>query len=202
MQIGVDQIVLAVHLITGGLVRLGRLHGGKVGRDQVLPETDAREDVRRHVLCMRRSRRDLGVTPGGVDPPLRERRSVVEVNEIMSDARVPGVALEDWLQDGRSLELIGVSLVGRRGRDVQRNRVEDLRLVVVGIFCRQCLHRLEIGLNARLMSGLVVVDIHDRQSVDVVALALRLGARGLRRLNGGKAERQVGRRRRVVRIVE
>jgi hypothetical protein len=84
------------------------------------------------MLRMRRSRRDLGVAPGGVDPFLRERRRVIEVNEIMSDTRVPGLPLVDRLQDGRSLELIGVSLVGRRGRDVQRNRVEDLCLVVVG----------------------------------------------------------------------
>jgi hypothetical protein len=41
------------------------------------------------------------------------------VDEIMSDTRMPGLSLEDRLQDGGSLELIGVSLVGRRGRDVQ-----------------------------------------------------------------------------------
>jgi hypothetical protein len=41
-----------------------------------------------------------------------------------------------------------------------------------------------------------------RQSVDVVALARRLGACGFRRLNSGEAERQVRRGRRVVRIVE
>src|ERR1700690_4239772 len=88
LQIGVDQIVLSVHLITGGLVRLGCLHRGNVGCDRVFPETDTGEDVRGHMLRMRRSWRDLGVAPGGVDPSLRERRSVVEVNEIMSDTRV------------------------------------------------------------------------------------------------------------------
>jgi hypothetical protein len=115
---------------------------------------------------------------------------------------VPRLPLVDRLQDGRSLELIGVSLVGRRGGDIQRNCVEYLCLIVVRIFCGQRFHGLEVGLNARPMGGLVVVDIHDRQSVDEVALALRLGARGFRRLNSGKAERQVGRRRRIVRIVE
>ena len=75
------------------------------------------------------------------------------MNKIMSDTRVPRLPLVDRLQDGRSLELIGVSLVGRRGRDVQGNRVEDLCLIVVRIFCGQRFHRLEVGLNARRHAG-------------------------------------------------
>ena len=71
----------------------------------------------------------------------------------MRDAGMLGLALEDRLEDGRAFELIGVGLVGRRGRDVERDGVEDLRLVVVGIFCGQRLHRLQIGLNARRMRG-------------------------------------------------
>src|SRR5450759_2427387 len=55
LQIGVDQIVLPVHLITGRLFRLGRLHGGNIGRNRVFPESDAGEDMRGHVLRMRRS---------------------------------------------------------------------------------------------------------------------------------------------------
>jgi hypothetical protein len=52
------------------------------------------------------------------------------------------------------------------------------------------------------MGGLIVIDIHQRHGVDVVALALRLGTRGFRCLNCSEAERQVGRWRRVMRIVE
>src|SRR6476661_9147015 len=98
LQIGVNQIVLPVHLITGRLVRLGSLHGGNVGRNRVFPESDAGEDMRGHMLRMRRSRRDFGVAPGGVDPFLRERRRVVEMNEIMSDTWVPRLPLVDRLQ--------------------------------------------------------------------------------------------------------
>ena len=42
---------------------------------------------------MRCSRRDFGVAPGGVDPFLRERRKIIEMNEIMSDTRVPRLPL-------------------------------------------------------------------------------------------------------------
>ena len=106
------------------------------------------------MLRMRCSRRDFGVAPGGVDPFLRERRRIIEVNKIMSDTRVPRLPLVDRLQDGRSLELIGISLIGRRGRDVQGNRVEDLCLIVVRIFCSQRFHRLEVGLT-RVGCGIV-----------------------------------------------
>jgi hypothetical protein len=49
---------------------------------------------------------------------------------------------------------------------------------------------------------LVVVDVHDGERVDVVALALRLGADGLGLLYGRKPEREIRRWRRGVRIVE
>src|SRR5476649_2522578 len=109
LQIGVDQIVLTVHLISRRLVCLSRLHGGNVGRNRIFPESDSGKDVRGHMLRMRCSRRDLRVAPGGVDPFLRERRRVIEVDEIMSDTWMSGLALVDSLQDGGALELIGVS---------------------------------------------------------------------------------------------
>jgi hypothetical protein len=49
---------------------------------------------------------------------------------------------------------------------------------------------------------LVVIDVHDGERVDIVALALRLGADGLGLLDGRKPEREIRRRRRAVRIVE
>jgi hypothetical protein len=62
---------------------------------------------------MRRRRRDLGVAHGGVEAFLGDRRIVVEVDQIVGDARMPGLALEDRLQDGRAFELIGIALVRR-----------------------------------------------------------------------------------------
>ena len=52
------------------------------------------------------------------------------------------------------------------------------------------------------MIDLVVVHIHDGKRVDIVTLALRLGAGGFRLLDSGEAERQVRSGRWAVRIVE
>ena len=81
------------------------------------------------------------------------------MDQVVRDAGMPRLALEDRLQDGGALELIGIGLVVGRGRDVERDRVEDLRFVVVGIALRQRFHRLEIGLHARAVRDLVVVGI-------------------------------------------
>ena len=67
------------------------------------------------------------------------------MDQVVRDARMLRLALADRLEDRRALELVGIGLVARRGRDVQRDGVEDLRFVVVRIFRRQLLHRLEIG---------------------------------------------------------
>src|SRR5262249_306261 len=72
----------------------------------------------------------------------------------------------------------------------------------LGIASRQCLHRLEISLHAATVVDLVVIDVHDGERVDVVALALRLGADGLGLLYGRKPEREIRRRRRALRIVD
>ena len=52
------------------------------------------------------------------------------------------------------------------------------------------------------MGNLVVIGVHDGKGIDVIALALRLGADRLALLNGGKAERKVRCRRRSMRVVE
>ena len=55
----------------------------------------------------------------------------------------------------------------------------DLRLVIVGIALRQLFHGLGIGLNAGAVIDFIVVGVHDREGIDVVALALGLGADAL-----------------------
>ena len=55
----------------------------------------------------------------------------------------------------------------------------DHRLVVLGIFLRQLLHRLGIGHDAGAVIELLVVGIHDSERVEVVALTLGLGANAL-----------------------
>ena len=173
-----------------------------VGRDRFLPVADAREDMRRHVLRVRRAGRDLGITPGRIEPLLRNRRSVVQVDQIMRHARMVRLALRDRLQDRRAFELLGVSLVGRRRRRVQRERVVDLRLVVFRVALRQLLHRLRIGHDAGAVVDLVMVGIHHGERVDVVALTLRLGADAFALRDGRGALGEILRRRRHVRVQE
>ena len=134
---------------------------------------------------MRRTGRDLGVKPRSLQPFLGDRRVVIEVDQVVGDAGMLRLPLEDRLEDGRPLELVGVALVGRRGRRVQRERVMDLRLVVVGIALRNLLHRLRVGLRARQMGGFFEIGVHRSERIDVVAFALRFFADRFRLGNRG-----------------
>ena len=71
---------------------LGGLHGRAVGVDRLLPVAEAREDVRRHVLRVRRRRRDPRVPPRGVEALVGDGREVVAVDQIVRHARVVGLA--------------------------------------------------------------------------------------------------------------
>ena len=153
------------------------------------------------MLGVRRARRDRRIALCRVEPLIGDRRIVVEVDQIMRNAGMVRLALEDRLEDRRALELLGVGLVARRGRNVEGDRVVDLRLVVVGIFRRQRLHRLEISLHARPILDLVVVGIEHGERVDVVALALALGADRLGLLDRRERRREIRRRRREMRVV-
>jgi hypothetical protein len=64
------------------------------------------------------------------------------------DAGMARLALEDRLEDPCALELHGISLISRRGRDDEFDRIEDLRFIVVGIGLRHTFHALEIGEHA------------------------------------------------------
>ena len=80
----------------------------------------------------------------------------------MRDARMLRLALHDRPEYSRAFQLIGVSLVRGRGRNVERDRIENLRLVVGGVTAGKSFHRFQVGLNPRLMRDLLVVDVHDR----------------------------------------
>src|SRR3954465_3123133 len=79
LEQGVDHIVVGMELLAGVLALLGCLGGTAIGLDGFVPVADAREDVRWHMQCVRRRRRDLGIALGSVETPLCYRRIVVEV---------------------------------------------------------------------------------------------------------------------------
>ena len=153
-----------------GFLRDTRRFG--VRGDGFAPIADAREDVRRHVLGMGRRRRDLGVASRSLEALLGDRRIVVEVDQVVRHAGMLRLTLGDRLEDRRALELAGVGLVGRRSRGVERERVVNLRLVIVRIALRQLLHGLRIGHDAGAMIDLLVVGVHDAERIQIVALAL------------------------------
>ena len=169
---------------------------------EFVPKADAREDMRWHVLGVGRRRRDFRVTLGCLKAFLRERRIVVEMDEIVGDAGVLGLALEDRFQQRRAFELVDIGLVSRGSRDVERDRVRDLSLVIVRIARCDLLFRREIPLHARAMVDLIIVDVHRGDRIDVLPLALRLGTEGLAFFHGFETERKVLRRRRRVWIVQ
>ena len=110
----------------------------------------------RRVGCDLRIAQRRGQAFGG------DRRIIVQVDQVMGDARMLRLALHDRPEDRRAFQLIGVSLVRRRGRNIERDRIENLRLVVGGITAGKSFHRFQVGLNPRLMRDLVVIDVHHR----------------------------------------
>ena len=63
----------------------------------------------------------------------------------------------------------------RRRCDIQCDRISDPGFVVVGIALRQPFHRLQVFLHTLAIGQFIVVGIKNGESVDVIALALRLG---------------------------
>ena len=60
---------------------------------------------------MRRRRRDLGITVGGLEALLRGLRVVVQVNQVVRHTRMLWQPLRHRLEHGRPLRLLGVGLV-------------------------------------------------------------------------------------------
>src|SRR6266436_5579513 len=147
---------------------------------------------------MCRGWRDLGIASGGIEAFLGDRRIVVKVNQVMRHAGMLRLAYRDRLQDDRALELAGVGFVDRRSRRVQGEGIIDLRFVIVGIALCQLFHGLGVSLHARTVIDLVVVGVHGAERVEVVALALGLGADAFSLGDRGSALGEIlGGRRRV-----
>ncbi len=145
-----------------------------------LPKPDHGVDVRRHVPRVRHGRRNAGIAPRRRNSLLGKRRKVVGVNEVMRHARMLRVLLEEFLQQRRGLDLIGVGEIALRCRGLKRQRIKGLRLVVIGIALRHPLHRGTIGCQSDIHGDLVMVAEIDAKGIDPIALALRLRTRSPR----------------------
>ena len=179
------QLVVEIRGFLGHAPRFG------VGSNRILPVADAGENVRRHVLRVCRRGRHLGVASSGRKPVLRERGRIIKVDQIMGDSGMLRLTRPNLLQNCRSLKLIGISLVGRRRRDVESQCVIDLGFIIMRIALRQLVHRLEVGQNAGAMVDLVVVGVHSAKRIDIIALALGLGVRAFALCKSGSSLREV-----------
>ena len=130
---------------------------------------------------MRHRGRDLGVAHCRRQPEFGELLRVVAVDQVVHDARVVRLGLPHLFQDLGRFLFVGKGLVGRRLGRVQRQRIEDASLLVVGEAGVHLLHRLLVGDRAGLVVDLVVILIErgDRRDIGLLALGLRTGGVGL-----------------------
>ena len=190
LQVGVHLIVERVELLGRRVVLAGGRGGRDVGLDRILPCAHAREGVRGHVKRMRRGRRDLRVAAGGIERARRQRRHVEAVDDVVREPRMIGLPGEFLLEDAGRLQLVGVRLVGRQRRLIQRQRVEDPRFGIVGELRRERRHLLLVFERARPLRdrGGVLEERLDGREVAPLALGLR--PRGLALLDGRQARLQ------------
>ena len=114
----------------------------------------------------------------------------------MGDAGMVRLLDEQRFQDGRALELLGVRLVGRIGRGLQGQRVENRRFAIARVGAVHRFHRALVRRRAGRMIEPVDSAVELLDGADVVALAWRLAALPLGRLDRGRAgfQRGLGRR--------
>ena len=178
------------------------LDRAKIGRDRFVPFTQARVDVRRHVLGVRYRRRDRRVAVGRRLALARERRRVVGMNEIVREARVIGMPTEERLEDPACLPLAGMGRVARLElpQGDQRQRIERLPLFILRAAPGEAGHRLLVRDEPRaVVRGIAA--IVGRDGIGVVTRAGPRAAQPHRALRIGPPLRPfVGLRRRPERV--
>ena len=166
---------------------LGRQVRGAVAFDHLRPQAETREDVRRHVQRMRHRGGNGGVGARIGQAFLGQFGIVVGVDQVVRHAGVVGIFLEQRLENGGRLELVGEGLVGGRGRDVEREGVEDPRFVILRILAGYALHRLFVGQRPRAEFGGLPVLEEQGERADVGAFPFALGANALGLRRGWRA---------------
>ena len=179
-----------------GDVPAGGVGRGEVGFDRFLPEPEPREDVRRHVERVSRGGGDLRVGPRRGQGEGGERGIVEGVDQVVRDARMLRLLLQQAVQDFRGLLLVRVGGVGGRRRGEQGQGVEDQGLMVVRETPGEFFHRGLVCQRARAVVDLVgiLVEGRDRGDVALFTVGLRASRRGP--LRGCPAGGELGRARR------
>ena len=138
LQVGIEEEIHGVELMScTAHVHRGRLARGgdrsKVGVNVVLPQTNAGENVRRHVQGVRSRRRNLRVSSRGGNAELRQLRLVVAVDQVVCNSWMIGLSSEQFFQHGGCLPAFGERCVLVRVGGEQGQRIERRGFVIVGI---------------------------------------------------------------------
>ena len=122
--------------------------------------------MRRHVLSVGRRRRHLGVTVRRIEALRGGLRIIIEMDQVVRDAGMLRQPPRDRLEDRGPLGLLGVGLVVQVGGGVERDRVGDLRLIVVAILGRDLLLRIAERTDALDVAELVVIGVRADSILD------------------------------------
>src|ERR1700676_4472392 len=105
----------------------------------------AGKSVGRHVQRMRCVWGNLRITPSGPKRSRCQRRYVIGVDDVVSEARMFRLLRKQCFENSARLEPAGVSLIRWLFGGGKSERVENLRLVVFRIFRRHLFHGIAIG---------------------------------------------------------
>ena len=200
LEIPVDRIVERVQLVRAvvgcrSLPRVcdTRVVGPPVGADRLVPETQADEDVRGHVLRVRRGRRDPGVRPRRGEAVGGHDRRVGGVNDVVRETGMAGIAPVERIEERDRPTLLRESGIRARGRRHERQRVVDGDLDVPRQIAMEPRHRVGVRLEPDRAGHRPGIAIERRYGVDESLLA----GRGQRPSGGEGGRRGAQRRRRA-----
>src|SRR5215831_3938673 len=112
-------LVTRLAVLRGCFRVLCQLRRTQVGLDGFFPRAHAREDMRWHMVSVRRSRRNRGILTRGTQPLLRQNRIVVAVNDVVGNTGMVRQLVKDRLENLSALALVGKRLVRLRSSDTQ-----------------------------------------------------------------------------------
>src|SRR5262245_54732714 len=130
LQIGILQVIHGVQAVE---VIFRRRGGASIRLDRLLPQSLSGEDVRGHMQSMRSRGCDAGVTARRGQPLCSNGWKIVAMDQVMRYAGMIRLLGEYLFQDFRSLQLVGIALVGRKGSNIERQRIEYGRFSIFGI---------------------------------------------------------------------
>ena len=206
LKVGVFEEVHRMHFVMqhvdvhrGHLV--GNLDCGEIGIDVVLPESQAREDVRRHVNRVGGGGRDAGVFAGRGQSEAGHRGIVAAVNDVVGDAGMVGLILVQFVENGDGgfgVDEVGVAF-GRRAEESKG--VQNRGFTILGIALVDAVHGLRVGFGALFVIDFSRVGVKDCQRLDVVTLARGRRIKRTRFHQQFRAALEIGLRRAIPELV-